>query len=253
MNRLLLFSFLTLCSFFLFSCAQTIHLHPISDESAYFDGKEVVKAERDSIKIVTSYNGSYDKYMVFDIEIFNNSDKALRISPKNFTAVPLDSYQNPLLNFQTNQTYLYNGIDPQEELWANHLAVEKQNKQLHTAHVVNTALVVGGLIAILAGASSGRHSELKRANTTIEIGETMIRAASFKRIIDHQNYYSNMDKLSQQERVWQQQQFTPTTLAPHTSLRGNVFIRYVRAASFVQLSYPTLQDSITFLFKQSLE
>lgn len=247
MNRFLFFSFLILCNVFIFSCTQVMHLRPISDESAYFDGKEVVKAERDSIKIVASYNGSYDKYMVFDIEIFNNSDKALTISPKKFLLMPLNMDKNPL--YPSDSTFIYQAIDPKEQLQHTEYAIKKQNAQLKTAKIVNTALFIGGIVAILSETGKRNSESTWRAAT---IGETMIQAASVKRMIDYENYYSNMDKINKEQHLWMNQAFFSTTLAPHTSLRGNIFVQSTQNARFVRLSYPTTNDRITFLFQQSL-
>ncbi len=247
----LLYIFLVASSSFLLSCSSTtntMHLRPIADESAYFDGKEVVKAEKDSIKIVASYDGRYDKYMVFDIEIFNNTDKPLTISPKNFSFMPLDMDKNPI--YRSDSTFIYQAVEPQEQLQKTEYAIQKQHTQLKTAKVVNTALFIGGIVAILSATTDKRSESAWR---TANIGETMIQAASIKRVIDHENYYTNLDKIHREQGVWMNERFKTTTLSPHSSLRGGVFMHAIPKASFIQLSYPTMNDSITFLFQQSFE
>jgi hypothetical protein len=112
--------------------------------------------------------------------------------------------------------------------------------------VVNTVLFVGGIVALIAG-SSGRSESAWR---TAQLGETVVQVAQVKRIIDHGNYYSKMDKLNREGKVWSQENFRTSTLLPGQSMRGGVFLESNFRAKFVQLTYKTQNEPVSFLFEQ---
>lgn len=52
---------------FLFtSCSTTsvMRLRPIGEESIFDGGKQIVKQEKDGVKVVASYDGKFQQYMV---------------------------------------------------------------------------------------------------------------------------------------------------------------------------------------------
>ena len=113
---------------------------------------------------------------------------------------------------------------------------------------MNTILIVGGIFALIA--SSGRHSE--QAWRTAQVAETVIQAVQVKRVIDHSLYYSRMDALNREGKVWSQENFRTTILAPHTSMRGGVFLETNSKAKFVVLRYlySDEKEPFSFLFEQ---
>lgn len=224
-------------------------LRPIEQESIFADGKEIVKKEDNGLKIVASYDGSYHDYMVFDVEIFNNSDSAIAISPKNFRAFPLDSQKQNLRTADGQSIFEYEGIEPAEEVEVVRNKMDYQERKLKRAKTVNTILFIGGLLTSISSQSSRGNPE--RFIRSVDIGQTMMNVSQVKRIADHQEFYSKMDRLEHEYRTWSSEGFRATTLAPHTSIRGGVFIEANLQAKFVQINYLTPTHNIDFLFEQS--
>jgi hypothetical protein len=235
----------------LFSCATTniMLLRPVEQESVFDGGKQIVKQEKDGLKIVASYDGRFEKYMVFDVEVFNNTNQPLTISPKDFTFIPLDENKQNLVSVDGKYIYSYQGIEPQQEINYIQHEIANQEAKIKRARVVNTILFVGGIVALIAG-SSGRSESAWR---TAQLGETVVQVAQVKRIIDHTNYYSKMDKLNREGKVWSQENFRTSVLQPGQSMRGGVFLESNSRAKFVQLSYKTENEPITFMFEQWFE
>ena len=233
------------------SCSTTsiMRLRPVEQESIWDGGKQIVKKEKDGLKVVVAYDGRFEKYMVFDVEVFNNTSQPLTISPKDFTFMPLDENKQNLVSEDGKYTYSYQGIEPQQQI--NYIAHEMatQETKIKRARVVNTFLFVGGIVALIAGSSG--HSE--NAWRTARLGEAVVQVAQIKRVIDHTNYYSKMDKLNREGQVWSQENFRTSTLQPGQSMRGGVFLEANPRAKFVQLSYKTEHEPINFLFEQWLE
>ena len=237
----------------LFSCATTsvMRIRPVEQESIVDGGKEIVKQEKDGVKVVASYDGRFEQYAVFDVEVFNNTDQPLTVSPKDFTYFPLDENRQNLRPEGGQYIYSYSGVEPNEKINYVQHEMARQNAKIKRAKIVNTVLIVGGIFALIA--SSGRHSE--GAWRTAQVAETVVQVAQVKRVIDHTNYYSRMEQLDREGRIWSQENFKTTTLAPHTSMRGGVFLETNSRAKFIEVKYlyALEQQPISFLFEQWFE
>ena len=243
------FSFFALAGIVLSSCAtqSNLSLKPMTAESRWIDGHEVVKAEQDSLKIVTSFDGLFDKYYSFDTEIFNLSNRDITISPENFNALMLDANKDTLF-IENHVVPIYYGLDPEAK--AQNAAEEMANaKRRHTiSSILNVALVIGA-VALAASTRSGRGDiGLHSANTV----NTIVQLGYVKQAIDDNSYINRINKLSYEKGNWQAEPFKKTTLIPHSSLRGRVYIYAVQNASFLKLSYPTTAGQIEFMFEQQV-
>ena len=234
----------------LFSCATTrvMRMRPVEQESVMDGGKEIVKQEKEGVKVVASYDGRFDQYAVFDVEVFNNTDQCLTVSPKDFTFFPLDENRQNLRSQDGQYVYSYIGVEPNEKINYVQHEIARQESKIKRARIVNTLLIAGGIVALIA--SSGRHSE--SAWRSAQMAETVVQIAQVKRVIDHTNYYSKMDALNREGQVWSQENFRTTTLAPHTSMRGGVFLETNSRAKFVALKYlySPEKEPLSFLFEQ---
>jgi hypothetical protein len=226
-----------------------MRLRPVEEEIVFDSGKEIVKQEKGGVKIVASYDGRYQKYMVFDVEVFNNTTQPMTISPKNFTFFPLDENKQNLRSEDGQYIYSYSGVEPQQQMNQIQQEMANQEAKIKRARIVNTFLIVGGIVALIA--SSGKHSE--GAWKTAQAAETVVQVAQVKRIIDYENYFSKMDKLNRDGQMWSQENFRTTTLAPGESLRGGIFLEANPRAKFVQLNYLTEKEPLNFLFEQWFE
>ncbi|MDR6562605.1 MULTISPECIES: hypothetical protein [unclassified Arcicella] len=249
MNKYLII-LLSACLFISCSSVNIMKMRPIEQESIVDGGKEIVKQENNGVKIVASYDGRYQKYMVFDVELFNNTDEPLTISPKDFTALPLDINKQQLVSTDGQYAYSYQAIEPEEELGKVREEMNYEETKIKRAKTVNTVLFIGGIIAMIASSSN---KTPERAWRTANIGETMVQVAQIKRVVDHEHYYSRMDKLSNEQHTWINENFKATTLAPHTSIRGGVFLEANSQAKFVQLTYTSDKTNLSFLFEQWFE
>ncbi len=235
----------------IFSCSTTgvMRLRPVEQESIWESGKQIVKQEKEGIKVVASYDGRFEKYVVFDVEVFNNTNEPLMVSPKSFTFIPLDENKQNLVSKDGIYNYSYQGIEPQQQINYIEHEIANQEAKIKRARVVNTVLFFGGIASLIAG-SSGRSESAWRA---AQLGETVVQVAQVKRVIDHGNYYSRMDKLNKEGRVWSQENFRTSTILPGQSLRGGVFLESNYRAKFVQLTYKTQNEPVSFMFEQWLD
>ena len=91
------------------SCAtrNVMRLRLVEQESFSDGGKQIVKQEREGIKVVVSYDGRFEKYMVFDVEVFNNTNHPLIISLRDLISSPLEEIKQNLHSIDRKYTFSY--------------------------------------------------------------------------------------------------------------------------------------------------
>ena len=170
----------------IFSCSTTnvMRLRPVEQEIFSDDGKQIVKQEKNGKKIVASYDGRFEEYLVFDVEVFNNTTQPIIISPKDFTLTPLDENKLNLVSVDGKYVYSNQGIEPQQQINLIKHKIANNEKKIKRAKFVNTVLFVGGIVASIAGSSGSSENAWR----TSHVGESAVQIAQVKRIIDHENY-----------------------------------------------------------------
>ncbi len=116
--KLIKFFIIIIFSSLLFSCATTsvMRMRPVEQESIIDVGKEIVKQEKNRVKVVASYEGRFEQYVIFDVEVFHNTDQPLTVSPKDFTLFPLDENRQNLRSRDGQYIYSHNGVEPTEKI-----------------------------------------------------------------------------------------------------------------------------------------
>ncbi|MDI9861595.1 hypothetical protein [Flectobacillus roseus] len=230
---------------------RVFNLEPFgATNSTVIDGRTIVKESKDSVDVVASFVGLYQDYAVFDIEVFNRTNHDLMVSPKDFRLTPLNEDKTPYF-YREQEQVGYLAIDPTEEIIKLDNRMVKEEKRLKTAKTVNTILAIAGAVTLVAGATkSSGYREAASVRNTMALGESMLRIGLTKGAVDRSVYYSRMDQYSSQKDVWQQQTFLKNVIAPNSSLRGDVFIRYTSSAPLMQMSYPVGSDDIVIWFER---
>jgi hypothetical protein len=223
-----------------------MHLNPVEQESIWDSGKQIVKQEKEGVKVVVSYNGRFDKYMVFDVEVFNNTNQPLSISPTDFTLFPLDENRQNFVSKDGKYIRSSHGIEPQQQIKYLVHAIANQEAKIRRASVLNTVLLMGGIAALIAGSSQRSESGFLAA----QMGETVVQITQIKRIIDHGNYMAKIDQINRAGKMWSQENFKTSTLLPGQSLRVGVFCESNQQAKFVQFTYKRQNEPISFMFEQ---
>ncbi|MFY7829849.1 MAG: hypothetical protein ACOVQ4_22125 [Flectobacillus sp.] len=234
-------------------CTSTnvLRLEPIgATNSTVINGRTVVKETQDSIDVVASFVGLYQDYAVFDLEVFNNTNHDLIISPQDFYLKPYTQNREPFI--RNDQEYPgFFAIDPTHELVKLDKLMAKEEKKIKTAKTINTILAVAGAVTLVAGATkSNSHRDWVSTRNTMALGEGMLRLGLAKGAIDRSNYYSQMDRYMNEKEVWQHQTFLKNVLAPKTSIRGDIFIRYTPTAPLMQMTYPVNDRNIIIWFEK---
>lgn len=242
--------------FLLSSCAQPLlKLSPVADKFIWNDGKQVVKQETDSLKVVTSFDGELGDYLVFDTEVFNRTKRSITFNPTDFTGVMLNQQQDTirLRNLNDAPAY-YLAADPDQKLLETDLAMRKAEARLKRARVIGALLLVANVAADVATASSTKNKsdrEWFRERNFFANNYNLIGASQ---AVSNINYQESMGRLMHEKGNWQAETMRRTTLLPGESLRGFIYIQKYKGATFLRLDYQSelSPKPVSFLFRQEL-
>lgn len=178
-------------SLFLPSCAEKIYLQEAQKLSSDLNVNRI-----DDIQVESYYSGDALQYIVFELDVFNNSDDTLYISRKNIEL---------LVNPPQDRTYVLNPLDKNDvirNLQQEHRALKSERKANNIANAIGVGL---GLIAI--GSSS----------VNVGLDATLYAADSAAYIMEENRAYSLMTgSLEEQIQYTQEWVLGLDTLPPHT-------------------------------------
>lgn len=243
--------------------ASVICLRPLADETRFTDGLEAVKQEQKGLKIVTAFESAYTTYekgrradyLIFNTEVFNQTDQDLDVRPTDFRALVSDAKNGNLLSTRTGPDgqpfpLTYVALDPEQQLSETALKMKQEESRLKRNKILNTALFVALAAAEVSNSSNSRsYREFATNGFSIQAG---FQAWAIKRVVDRQTFANRMDRLSWEQNNWRQETFRRTTLAPGASVRGRLLVRANPQAAYVWLTYPAPSGEIKFMFEQKL-
>ena len=228
---------------------KVIKISPIAEIYKEEGDRRIVKEEKEGIKIVTSYDGEFNNFIVFDTEIFNKTNDTLKIDPSAFSLVPFGNKKDTLVG-QNGYSLFYYAANPEQQIKEAELAMERAK----TRHTINTVFNVLLLAANLySDVSSSWSSNYRSSASDFFFHQSNYQALAFKQQIDDASFYHRLDKLRYERGNWQAETFRKTFLMPSESLRGRIYLPKTLGASFLKMAYPVPSgDEISFWFDQKV-
>jgi hypothetical protein len=235
-------------------CAQPVFkLSPVAEQYIWNEGRQVVKQEQDSLKIVTSFDGEMGEYLVFDTEIFNRTSQNMDFNPTDFVGVMLNKNQDTIRLAQYNNTPAYYfAIDPDQKIRENEIAMRRAEARLKRARVIHALLLVANVVGDVASATSNRPKSVNEWTRERNLFATNYDVIAASNGISHINYQTTMGRLSHERGNWEVETLRRTTLRPGESLRGFIYIHKLKQAAYLRLTYRGAHNAnpIQFLFRQ---
>lgn len=235
------------------ACAQPIlKLHPIAEESIWADGRQVVKQQKDGLKIVTAFDGEFAEYLTFDTEIFNQTDQPMLVSPSDFVGVMLDKNQDTLQHEDFPAfPYVYLAADPDQKIKETEIALKKAEARHKRAQVFNAVLLVLNVVGDVSSATSRKPKTESQWRNERNFYGGNYQAIAVSQAVSNANYVNSMNRLSHERGNWQTETFRKTTLHPGDSMRGYIYVPKNKKAAFLRLSYRDEKGNLLdFLFEQ---
>jgi hypothetical protein len=237
-------------AFVLASCStqKILHLKPIASETRWIDGREAIKQEKNGLKIVTAYDGMFEKYLTFDTEITNTSEHGITVTPSDFYTLWLNSQNDSLRDDLGRPQYFY-ALDPVEKAQQAQQQLKAEEARYKRASIFNLLFAVGTVVVAATTKSDNNSDAIRKAN----IASDLINLTVAKQAIDQNRLITQSEKLHYEKGNWQAETFRKTSLAPGQSIRGRVYVIGNEKAAVVKLHYPFANDNFVFVFGQSVD
>jgi hypothetical protein len=206
------YSFLIIPLFLLFllqACAPrpVFRMKPIDSRATSYEGTEYVHRQKNGVELIISYDRHYGNKFAMDVEIDNNTDSALRISPEQFWYEAYQYYNGKRDPADSNLVIgKHRAVNPEHIILKKDLAISKS----HARQKTNMLLYGIGQALTLAGGIAADSTNWQRQRT----GEALQNNA-VNHEINNQNRYLRRQNLRDQRRFWQRN--TLRTTAPRLS------------------------------------
>ncbi|MGH1436282.1 MAG: hypothetical protein ACRBG0_17680 [Lewinella sp.] len=229
-----------------FTPQKVIRIAPEAQENVFwFQGQPIAEKKQDSVIVRAAFSHTDRKYLLFDIEVINEKDFPILVSPE-------------VLSLKTTNGYQMSALDPEDVILSMEMRASQKEANAKNAAVAGGIVLVGAAV-VAATSDNDSGSDNYYDNDALDALEFAVDVAvptiawglSF-----HQDpiltEYPEALPSSEQLLFWQEIVLRRTTLRPGESIRGLVaFPRFDNTQS-LKLTIPLENDSFEFLFTQKL-
>jgi hypothetical protein len=229
-----------------FTPQKIVRIAPEAQENIFwYQGQAIAEKKQDSVIVRAAFSHTDRKYLLFDVEVFNEKNAPILISPE-------------VLSLKTSNNYQLPALDPEAIILSMEMRASQQEANAKNAAVAGGIVLVGAAV-VAATSDNGSSSDNNYASDDYDalafaadvVVPTIAWGLSF-----HQDpiltEYPVAFPSSEQLPFWQDIVLRRTTLRPGESIRGLVaFPRFDNATS-LELNIPLEKDNFLFLFTQKL-
>ncbi|MCB8964460.1 MAG: hypothetical protein H6536_05395 [Bacteroidales bacterium] len=147
-----------------------VRITPQATKTTWEHGKEVVSYQKSDFIVHCAYHGTDASFVIFDIEVINNSPDDYLVAPENFVMYPDSGKWDPITNQTVYAAFPVRAMNPEDQLLKLDLqqsATEASMKNQQTAAAVLAIAAVPVIIAsAVADANDTEPREVSRTDVT---------------------------------------------------------------------------------------
>jgi hypothetical protein len=200
-------------------------------------GKQVVTKEINGLTIALKFEKTHKRFMVFDVEILNNDNSRITISPTDFKMKPI--VDSGLYHY-ANST-----LDPEELLLALDKKISRNKAAQSNAEMTSLILNTTAAAADIAMTMS-KNDTPEKSKQRDESREEL--SYSTQSNIDYK--YAKGNELQQQRSYYANALLRKTTLYKGESIRGYIYFPKNTEFNPFQIILSILSGKVEFSFKQ---
>ncbi len=249
------------------SCApppqSSVRFTPVAVDSSFMDdGREFVTLQKDSVQLAAAFDRCDDQYLIFNVEIINQSSRPVTIDPVKFYYQLQDTSQQIQYanGWQVPVSYAFS---PDQEVIRLEQEIKREEARLKAKRVFWTVFAVAATVATVAviaennsKSSRNRESSFQRANTD----RTVINAWALTMDVSSEaarssvgNYYAKTENLESQKETWEKYPMRGKTLQPGERLYGDVVFKPHVGTGLMQFVFPVESQQFVIQFNQMRE
>ena len=224
-----------------FASAPVYRLTPLSPNSIWRYGQEVVSLQDSVVDVAVSFSDTYEGGLVFDVEVENLTEHPVLISPEQFCAIPLTEIQDTALK---KGVPIFHAQDPERRIESVDLRKSREQASYENANAIDAVGSMIGLIGSIASIGESKTDEQREKEKQWEDRQTNDRV---ERDISHANAVRQFED---ERRIWGTDALRKTTLLPGQILRGEIHVATLVNSRLVQLLVTVDGTTRRFLFNQ---
>jgi len=219
-------------------------MKPTAENTIWYEGREMVLQEQDSMLVQMSFVRYEGKELVFEAVVENGSSQPILVAPEQFFYQPVTT-QAATAGTPTNVPARVAAIDPEQRMRQLETTLAYESKEA-------TKVSLGELLTTLGHITEDVVS-IKKKETDEEVDEREQRQQS------ERNYYTNQrlehsiaaDQVRYKKEEVEQRLLRKNTLPPGQYIRGYVYFPRTDVADVIRVVVPVGEQPATFDFTQS--
>lgn len=228
-----------------FTPQKIVRIAPQEQENIFwYQGQAIAEKKQDSVIVRAAFSHTDRKYLLFDVEVFNEKDVPILVSPE-------------VLSLKTPNNHQFPAIDPESIILSMEMRASQKEANAKNAAVVGGVVLVGAaVVAATSDNGSGNDNsydsdDYDALDFAADVVPSIAWGLSF-----HQDpiltEYPQALPTSEQIPFWQDIVLRRTTLRPGESIRGLVAFPRFDNTNALELIIPIEMDNFLFLFTQQL-
>ena len=216
---------------FLSSCATpspVVRLVPKENQTTWEQGKQFVSYQKNDFTIHCAYHGIDSKYLIFDVEVINNSPEDFLLAPEQFIMYTDSGKWDAISNQLVYSTFPIKAADPEHELLKLEMQESVTIAKMKNNQTAAAVVAIAAIPVIAAAAISDANDSKNDEGDEDDVSRTEVAATTTVVTLDaindgQANHLYNMGTISDNQNVWQQYALRKTTLGSGESLRGLIY------------------------------
>jgi hypothetical protein len=233
----------------LVSCVSpypNLRLTPTGESSFWDSGKEYSKKKIDNVTVQLSFDRNNGDTLIFNVNVINESEKEFLFVPSGIYYVQYaavsDLPDEMMLAQSSPKIYAY---DPEAMISATHKQIDEENARFANQQ---TADAVFGCLGAATSAASIATNDKETLRKNEEDMEEMDRNSREDEI----NHRATIREYQSRAKTLETTSARKTTLLPHKSLSGKVYIPVKLKNGFVVVNVPIENKSYIFGYNQEI-
>jgi len=221
-----------------FSPLPVYYLKPIENETEWYNGREVIKKNKNHMTIFINFDQSKDGYFIFDTEIHNFKKDVISVFPEGFYINVLEDIKD------TVGVYKYFSYDPEIMLLDIQNKISEENASylnyLSSQVILRFFNIVTDIATIGTPETDEQLDKKIERNQQQEISMSDREARHLNRINELEYIYENISTTALRK----------TTIKRFDSIKGKIYLPVIHNIEYFRLIIPVGGETFDFLFQQ---
>ncbi|MGE0079485.1 MAG: hypothetical protein AB7S48_16610 [Bacteroidales bacterium] len=253
-----LIAILILTASILTSCvtpSPVIRITPKEAKTTWEQGKEFVSYKKNDFIVHCAYHGINASFLIFDVEVINNSQEDYLLSPENFIMYTDSGKWNSVTNQIVYATFPIKAVDPEQQLLLLDMQQSLTEANMKNQQTAAAIVSIAAVPVIVATAVADSKDDKPRTVSRTDLAATATVGVLGGLDAGQEDNAYALNTIDNNRNTWEQYALRKTTLSTGEAIRGLIYFPKPDLEKYqdLQIDAPILNnDKITFQYKVKL-